>query len=533
MEDIEKLKRKRKMKGEPLGRALLGVLANTKERQRNPETPIYTDVATIAQLATKFQEGREEELFRFYDTLYLSLATMQNRAIENYNIIVGTWNSYLFTLNQITDYRNMADILESEPLILPEEKYTKLRDDYRYSVDEVSFFLLKEILTTNCVNAPKRVLDALEAAEIPAEATMVTYQELPDGRRSDQYSQEEWDAILMDMFLDHYDMSEYESNAAMSWDDAIDRDYEDPKRDKMEHINGDRLDKMRRHYFLKDLHIVGETDEDIDTTLIKAIEWSGASYLIRPSALFGPADEALRKMLDIPILPITLKETAAQLDQCSWEENVMRYALNSPEHLKIVGDYVQGITGKADSYTYSGLQAAGLMCEGLASQPFNHLKESTNKMAARRAGAGVVTAPYNRTFGAPSFTTPLIFPAKEKKIIKAMQFLYSFNEIIGVVADVYEVPELAILKYDLTDIEEHVEAYNERVCRLYSSINCIGAVEVMNDMRENIDLINLEEARPRADKVEEYRETLRKSKYSRNAMRLFIYPEAAIGGFYK
>jgi len=83
-------------------------------------------------------------------------------------------------------------------------------------------------------------------------------------------------------------------------------------------------------------------------------------------------------------------------------------------------------------------------------------------------------------------------------IIPAMQYLYAYNILISIIGDTYEIDNAAVLKHDLTYVQNRLHGYNDMLRMFYDNVNSDRKRTLINQVFEPIDTISL---RPSAKSV--------------------------------
>lgn len=507
MEDVQKLKRKRKMKGDQLGRAMLGIIANGAERKKDPTIPLYMDGDTLATLVDKIDDGKEAVLFNFYQDLYFAIHENKKRQAAAYNDARGCLNTSMRMLQAIAAHNNCYGLLVYNPLVITSEERKIIVDHAAIRRDIVIQEALKY---PGAEGKPEPIREAVERARRTksSEYLMQDAIELPDGTKIKEFRPDGRNETLEAMFLDG------KIQEGETAEEALAR------------INRDRYTETARHAWLKDISLEGVQYPEIEEVLEYGIQHFDVSYLIEPAR--SETERLVREILGIPALPI--KKTTIKRESPNQEMDIS-IGIYPDYYLEAVTNYVNGIEPGDDWISWKGLEDAGLLhCTDLYKLPFQQYAEDQPAGLARLAnGLAVIDDNYDTGVRRRADIKPLaITGAPAAEVYRGMKFVYGFNAMIDIYADVYEVPELVAAKLDTASMERYAEQYNTTLTRLWAAT---PEQELRDIIRAKMEYIKMDQAKPDPDKVEEMAAWFRENRYEREALNMIHFVDLAIDQF--
>jgi len=214
--NIKNLLNKKGWTGEEAGRALMASLVYDLEHHGKADKPLFSQ-AELERMENSLNET-EFTTYGVYRDVYSATVDFYNRSEAYKQQFYNGYYRYLMHLNECMQADHELAKAECFPLILTQEQYNgykeqclKSYEEWKYSFKEIVFDFL-DFYLENPDQAPKAIVEALEAIKKqPAtnkrilenynEDTGAGYYILPDGRRSDKMSREEWQKALEQDFL--------------------------------------------------------------------------------------------------------------------------------------------------------------------------------------------------------------------------------------------------------------------------------------------------------------------------------------------
>lgn len=221
--DIKKLLNKRGWTGREIGQALLLSLTDSYKQAlqgvREPK-PLFSQ-AQLQKMIHSITDSYEGQTYNRYVAVHHWI--MQYQAVANayFQQVQGTINSLVSTITTAEAAENEYIMLEKLPLIMTEKQYTDYRkrrieeqlqqadgaignDVFALVYELLSYFLRQLAVNPRKANPLKAFKKKFASAAVKTSRILdrynkvwgIGYYTLPDGRRSDQMSKEEWAEAL-------------------------------------------------------------------------------------------------------------------------------------------------------------------------------------------------------------------------------------------------------------------------------------------------------------------------------------------------
>lgn len=490
MEDIQKLKRKRKMTGDQLGRALLGIVANDVMRQKDPSVPEYCDLDTIYTLSDKIKDPAELAKFGLYEDIYYSIIEATNRRVNAYNDSLWRIQFAYRTLNQIGTYHNSWGLAYNNPLVITRKDYDKITQEYRFKKDDV----IREVLKAPGAPYKKKLFpDLVKRIQETRGGEYVLSEYVLDGKVYNAFKGDGRNHELESIFLEGKRLEGESDEQAL------------------ERLNTERFQVMARHAWLKDISIDGVQYSEIDEVLEYSFKHWGIGYLTEPAR--NEVERKVREMCGIPALPIKERPRKIRLNH----DLEIAFDIYPDYYVQEITDYVEGLAPDRDYLTWDDLEQGGLLeCKRIYAMPFlDKAKVIYRGMERLSNGLAIIDDKFMESpLLYDTCDRPNIPSAPAAEVYRGMQFVYGYNAILDILADVYEVPELTVIKMDTKNIEDLAESYNAYLVRMWAASPDKGMREMM---RTRLEYLRLDQAKPDPDKVKSFREWFRENRYTRDA----------------
>lgn len=220
--NLKSLLAKKGWTGEEVGKALIASLLNDIRYQGQEHELLFTQ-ADFDKMESSLSTDRDYLAYGVYRDIYNSIVDTYNRGLGLYQQFYNGYYRYIMHLRGAMKADHALKKAENYPLIMTEEQYRKAEQDtlerkknYRESFYSLVFSMLNYFLNAldngGTDKVPADILKAIEATKKePAKghALYSSYNELmgegyyslPDGRRSDQMTSEEWQKTLEEEFL--------------------------------------------------------------------------------------------------------------------------------------------------------------------------------------------------------------------------------------------------------------------------------------------------------------------------------------------
>ena len=246
--NIKSLLAKKGWTGEEVGKALIASLLHDIKNQGKEYEPLFTQ-ADFDKMENSLSTDRDYLAYGVYRDIYSSLVDTFNRGQGLYQQFYNGYYRYLMELNGAMQADHALADSENFPLIMTQAQYERLTAktlEYKKTFGESFYSLLFNLLEDylealeagNTDAIPASILQAIETTKKePAKDQPILrsynelygdgYYQLPDGRRSDKLSKEEWENALKEKFLETHKLTV----------NGVEADAEQTAR----HFNGNRL----------------------------------------------------------------------------------------------------------------------------------------------------------------------------------------------------------------------------------------------------------------------------------------------------
>lgn len=553
---IKSLLGKKGWTGEEVGKALIASLLNDIKNQGREYEPLFTQ-ADFDKMESSLSTDRDFLAYGVYRDIYSSLVDTYNRASGLCQQFYNGYYRYLMHLKDAMTADEALQEVENYPLIMTAEQYTRLQKETleRKKMFGESYYTLLFSLLEDFLNA----LDNGEADKVPAdirqaiEATKTEpakghalyssynelmgegYYTLPDGRRSDKMTTEEWQEALKEFYLKSHSLT-------------IDGKQASPE-ETLKYYNQERLLKGYELFFNgvdgikeafkeatgKDL---GEgQDEEILGELSRILEGTGkapanpdskalAEFLGENSPtewhIYTDAPEGLTAydLLDL----ITDSSRYAETDE---KEHLKTFKNEYPTLYTALDAYIREAIPKAKSLKATQLYKDFIGWGELAElkiadfetllQPADEdiiqlLQERGLKFADQRRafirGIAIIQNPQswnideNGNYIGASVVNPLrkfetienlgndnnarleLDALRNNLFIPALSYIYAFNALVELVGAVYDIDGMEEAKVKTALYESQLEAFNSTLYMFY--YNVYGDKEEQTRKRELI-----------------------------------------------
>lgn len=482
MEDIKSLKRKRKPSGDAAGRALLGVLANDYHRRRDPSAPIYGTMDDIEVIIKKLPTSEDVSRYRFYEDLYFSIIANHDRQRAEYNYTTGYMSMAMDRVSRYASTVATRAALMAEPLVITKATKNKALNVHMMSQADVVNELCYQY-AQGCDNTPEAVREYLQSSKsAPSESPEpTTIEVLEDGRRSSDYTPREWLELKKGL---------YPIDVRIAAKDIFPDNFHLDMR-----TDGIKMMVRRLNYYC-----------------------DAVRYLLAP--VTDEQEREAREMLNLPFLP--LKEEPAERSQ--YDDIVDGHY---PEgYLVVVRLALDDITNGELSYTYKRLQAAGVNLDELAAYR-SYFKGNAGALDRLEHGVAVTS---NDDYIRSEIPLPRLQPTPAAEILRGMQFVYAYNGLIDIYAELYDVPELTWVKFDTTKIESFFDMYNDLIADIKHDY------QDDDDLRADVEMlepIRIEQAKPTPEAMQAIKKDLQDHGYSRYVTKMAVYSSCLLMPTYR
>ncbi len=596
---VKALLNKKGWTGQEVGKLLIASMLNDiKQLGQGEKTPLFSQ-ADFEKMESSLNSDFDYLSYGVYRALYSSIIDSFNRGQGLYQQFYNGFSRLFSELRELENADNAQAIIDATPLIMTESQYKRLEAEagevlrgYKDSYYSILFYILEKFLDAG-EETPKPIRDAIEATKkIPAKDKSFSrsynelmgegYYSLPDGRRSDQMTSEEWQKTLEEEFLKSHKLTINGEPATAE--------------ETVQHYNQNRLIKSYELYFKGAKAIRAEllertgkatdlTDEELEEALEDTIDHVGR-------AGFNPNAEQIAEALDFatPTEWHTYEElpeglTAYDLldlitDSSSYGEtdpkkHLKAFKAEYPELYTALNAYIEEKVPQArglkpnqlykDIISWGELVTTGLIgCSELIQPDDRQIidiatrGEDTTENKSKRLRTGLKGIAILRN--PASYQTDENGDYIEKKsplhffqslytlegdgdkiaelqgyidnlINPALSYLYAFNALMEIIGKVYDLPELAeVARYDTTLFESKMRGFNGMLYIFYHDVygNEAEKQHKRAIIKEAFRPLETETLKPSQEAIEEITAELTKLGFSSDARKKLKYLDAFI-----
>ena len=596
---LKNLLKKKGWTGKEVGQLLIASMLNDiKQQGQGEKTPLFSQ-SDFEKMESSLTSDRDYISYGVYRDLYSSIIDGFNRGQGLYQQFYNGFSRLFTELREVENADNAQKSIDDTPLIMTESQYKRLEAEavqtlrgYKESYYSLLFYILEKFLDAGD-EAPEPIRTAIEATKkIPAEKITFSrsyneqmgegYYTLPDGRRSDQLTSEEWQKALMDCFLSRHKLTINGEPATAE--------------ETVQHYNQNRLIKSYELFFKgakairelvlertgKELEL---TDEEIEEALNDTIDYVGkARYtptaeqiaealdfseptewhtyeklpegltaydllgLITDSSSYGDTDEkkhlkafkteykelytALNAYIEENVPKARgLKPNQLYKDIVSWGEladaGIIGYSsLIQPDDREIVQIWTDG---EDSTESKSKRLRTGLRGIAILRNPTSYQTDENGDYIEKKSPLQFFQSLYtlegngDKIAEIQGYTGTLIYPA--------LGYLYAFNALMEIIGKVYDLPELAeVARYDTSLFESKMSGFNGMLYFFYHDV--YGNEEEKQRKRAIIKEVfrplEAETLKPSQEAIEEVTAELTKLGLSSDARKKLKYLDAFI-----
>lgn len=220
---IERLLKKKGWTGAEVGKALLASLLHDIQHQREPNYKPLFDKADFERMEDSIDTEKDYLQYGVYRDIYHTLVETYNRGQGLYQQFFNGYYRLLMTLEGVMRADEALLDMENYPLIMTAKQHKRIAGAAREWKRgfKTSYYALVFTVLSACIEKleaekpdeiPATIRKALEdtQTEKPTNKRILSrynedlgegYYSLPDGRRSDKLTSEEWHKALEDLFL--------------------------------------------------------------------------------------------------------------------------------------------------------------------------------------------------------------------------------------------------------------------------------------------------------------------------------------------
>ena len=580
---IKKLLSKKGWTGDEVGKALIASLVNDIKTQG--KEPLFSQ-EDFERMENSLTNNNDYIIYGVYHALYNSIVTSFNRGQGNNHMF---FRGYLDLLIQLNAPMN-ADAVErdkaSSPVIMTESQYNRLKENAKtikaqelsedkYSFCDIVLHCLSyfdygdEASEKETRDKCPAIWEAIKATEnIPATGNRYLpyynafhdegYFQLPDGRRSDKMTSEEWREALDELYLKTH---KYMKNGRLA-----------SLEETRHFFKLERLTKGYELYYKGSTAIraeIGETlgipEEELPYT-DKELE-NALNTVIAGEICNSPAEKLVEKLFNEPALTEwhnyeTPKDLSLYdiLDMYYDFEDDQKKAFQNlkkdiPALYNAIKTYIESVMPQAgelkanqyykELFSKKELAEAGIIGydnslvvtdSDILRYNFPNTNIITSRIAIIRDPSTLdidnngdyspysdrlIKERFNTLYTLAEDSNTLEWIIADKQLVEhALSFLYAYNALIEIISGVYDLPDLnTYARQDVAYLEYKVQAYNNLLYCFYYTVegNQTEIEKKRSLIKEIFSPLEAEALKPSQDAIEEITDELVNLGYSSKA----------------
>lgn len=596
---LKNLLKKKGWTGVEVGKLLIDSMLNDiKQQGQADKEPLFSQ-SDFEQMESSLTSDRDYLTYGVYRDLYSSIIDSFNRGQGLYQQFYNGFSRLFSELREVENADNAQASIDETPLIMTESQYKRLEAEagevlrgYKDSYYSILFYILEKFLDAG-EEAPKPIRDAIEATKkIPAKDKSFSrsynelmgegYYSLPDGRRSDQMTSEEWQETLQAEFLKSHKLT-------------INGEPATPE-ETVQHYNQNRLIASYELFFkgakaIRELVLertgkqLDGTDEELEEALNDTIAYVGKAHykpnaeqiaealdfatptewhtyeelpegltaydlldLITDSSNYGETDPkkhlkafkaeypelytALNAYIEEKVPQARgLKPNQLYKDIVSWgelaEHGVIGYSsLIQPDDREIVQIWTEG---EDTTESKSKRLRTGLKGIAILRHPAPHQTDENGDYIEQKSPLHFFQSLY--TLEGDGDKIAELQGYIDNLINPALGYLYAFNALMEIIGKVYDLPELAeVARYDTTLFESKMSGFNGLLYVFYHDVygNEAEKQHKRAIIKEAFRPLEAEPLKPSQEAIEEITAELTKLGLSSDARKKLKYLDAFI-----
>ena len=538
---LKNLLKKKGWTGKEVGQLLIASMLNDIKQLGQGEKNQLFSQSDFEKLESSLTSDRDYISYGVYRDLYSSIIDSFNRGQGLFQQFYNGFSRLFTEFREVQNADNAQKSIDNIPLIMTESQYNRLEKEaektfrgYKESYYSLLFFLLENSLDAGD-EAPEHIRDAIEATKkIPAERITFSrsyneqmgegYYTLPDGRRSDQLTSEEWQKALEELFLKKHNLNDNDKENSASTEELV------------QAFNTQRLIESYELFFKGASYIrecalkktgkeLESTDEELENIFNEIIDEIGKRN-------YNPVKADIEEALDFSTptewhtyekLPegltaydlLDLITDSSRYGETDPKKHLQAFKAEYTELYNTLNAYIEENIPKArglnpnqlykDIVSWGELADAGIMGYSHLIQPTDKdivdvwtRGEDTTENQSRRfrtdfKGIAILKHPnknqtddkgdyveessplmfFNNLYALEnngkkiddiqSYATSLIYPA--------LGYLYAFNALMDIIGGVYDLPELAkVAHFDTSLFENKMSGFNGMLYIFYHDV---------------------------------------------------------------
>lgn len=577
--NLKSLLSKKGWTGEEVGKALIASLLNDIKNQGQEYELLFTQ-EDFSRMEDSLKTERDFTAYGVYRDIYSSIVDHYNKANALHQQFYNGYYRYLMHLDGATRADEALKRAELYPLIMTAGQYQQAEREATESLKatETSYYTLLFSLLEDFLNAldegqkvPAEIKKAIEATKKePAKGHALYsrynelmgegYHSLPDGRRSDQMTSEEWQNALKELYLKKHKLTV--DGTPASFEETL-KTFNEKRQLKAYSLFFNGIDAINELLAeAGEEEIPEDKEQEVLDALEKAIDGETRDE--------NPLIKGLYKALDYgtPTEWHYYPEPPADLTAYDLLDIIIdssRYATtDKAEHLKTFKKEYKALFDALDAYIKENVPKARELKPSQLYKPFTtcgelaelgigrypetikagdleilfYLQAKGLKFADRsRAslrGIAVIQHPYSYQLDEngnyiesksplddmgsldeldnDKFTSVALYHFRNRLFIPALSYLYAYNALIEIIGAIYDIDGIEVSKLSTEQLESQVEALNNLLYMFY--FNVYGDKEEKARKRKLIKELfaplDVESIKPTAEAIATVKEELSK-----------------------
>lgn len=596
---LDKLLKKKGWTGKEVGQLLIASMLNDiKQLGQGKKTPLFSQ-ADFEKMESSLNSDFDYLSYGVYRELYSSIIDSYNRGQGLCQQFYNGFSRLFSVLREVQIADNIQKAYDDTPLIMTESQYKRLEAEAvqtlrgrKESYYSLLFYILEKFLDAGD-EAPEPIRTAIEATKkTPAEKITFSrsyneqmgegYYSLPDGRRSDQMTSEEWQKALEEEFLRTHKLTI--NGEPASTEETI-REYNRDRRIKSYELFFKGAKAIREFVLDRTGKELDGTDEEIEEALDGIIDYVGkarynpnAEKIAEALGFSTPAEWHTYEELPEGLTAYDLLDLiidSSRYGETDEKKHLKAFKTEYKELYTALNAYIEENVPKArglkpnqlykDIFSWGELADAGIIGYSSLIQPDDReivqiwtegedtTENKSKRLRAGLRGIAILRNPAScqtdengdyieKKSPLPFFLSLYTLEGDGDKIAEinshidnliypALSYLYAFNSLMGIIGKVYDLPELEeVARFDTRIFESNMSGYNGMLYLFYH--NVYGNEEEKQRKRAIIKEIfrplEADTLKPSQEAIEEVTAELTKLGFSSDAWKKLRYLDAFI-----
>lgn len=586
---LKNLLKKKGWTGEEVGKLLIASMLNDiKQQGQQNKEPLFSQ-SDFEQMESSLTSDRDYLTYGVYRDLYSSIIDSFNRGQGLYQQFFNGFSRLFAEFREVENADNAQKSIDNTPLIMTESQYKRLEAEavktlsgYKDSFCALMFHCLDNFLEADEAyikeEAPA-IWEALEATKkIPATGNRFLplynetygegYYSLPDGRRSDQMTGEEWQKTLeltingdpatadQNRLIKSYELYFKGAKAIRAEllertgkaPDLTDEELEEALEDTIDYVgragfnpNAEQIAEALDFSTPTEWHTYEEPPEGLtlyDLLELYPEEFRGAFEADEKEALKhfkkdAPAlYDALKAYIESKVPQARgLKPNQLHKDIISWGELVTTGLIGCSELIQPDDRQIIDIATRGEDTTENKSKRLRTGLNGIAilKHPAPFQMDEQGDYIEQKSPLHFFQSLYtlegdgDKIAEIQGYTDNLIYPA--------LGYLYAFNALMDIIGGVYDLPELAeVAHFDTTLFESKMSGFNGMLYLFYHEVygNEAEKQHKRAIIKEAFRPLEAETLKPSQKAIEEITAELTKLGLSSEARKKLKYLDAFI-----